>query len=226
MYLARNALKVIWGLAFLIAGLPGLAKPIELQPATVNAWNDYLKVAGSHLDERRDGRRPFLWIDEEPGRAARLRNGEILIAPVAGRGTQRVPGGLIHHWIGAVFIPHAGIDELLTTVHDYGRYREIYKPAVADSKVLACGDSEQRFSMVWQRRILFIDAAVEGEYEAHDFMMDSRRGYSIATTSQMREILDYGRSTERYLPPGAGQRFHVAAAQHRPLRRARRGLVP
>jgi hypothetical protein len=37
---------------------------------------------------------------------------------------QRVPNGLIHDWIGAVFTPNATIDGLVSLVRDYGRYKD------------------------------------------------------------------------------------------------------
>jgi hypothetical protein len=202
-----SAVKVLFGAGMLVLGIPEISGAIELQKATVNAWNDYVRAADARLQARADGNRPFLWVDEAPGRTSRLQLGEVVIAPVVGHGSKGVPGGLIHDWIGAVFIPGANIDALLDTVHDYGRYRDIYRPAVADSRVLACRGPEQKFSMVWTKHILFVDAAVEGDYDARDTLLESGRGYSVARTARMREIEDYGKSGEHYLPPGEGNGF-------------------
>ncbi len=194
-------------LALLGACLPGLVSAIDLQPETLKAWGDYMRSADSRMQSRLDGQRPFLWSDEAPGRSQRLRRGETLVAPVAGHGTQSVADGLIHDWIGATFIPNAKIEDLLAVVHDYDRYKQFYKPVVADSKVLACTETDQLFSMVWQHKILFVNAAIEGRYQAHDFFVDARRGYNIANTTQVQEIEDYGQSGERRLPPGHGNGF-------------------
>jgi len=202
-----NIAKLTMQLTLLAVGFPGLASAIELQPGTLEAWDNYIRNADSSMQARLDGRLPFLWTDEAPGRCARLQRGEIQIAPVTGHGTRSVAGGLIHDWLGAAFIPGATLDSLLAVVHDYARYREFYKPVVADSKTLACTAGDQRFSMVWQHRVLVIDAAIEGQYQARDYAVDARRGYNIAGTTQVREIRSYGRSGEYLLPPGQGSGF-------------------
>ncbi len=118
-----------------------------------------------------------------------------------------MPGGLIHHWIGAVFIPGATLTSLRAIFRDYESYKEYYKPVVADSKRLPCNGADERFSMIWQHRVLFVSAAIEGQYQIHHVEVDPRRGYSIATTTQMREIESYGQPDERYLAPGQGNGF-------------------
>jgi hypothetical protein len=85
-----------FALAMLAVGLPRLSIAIELQPSTLQAWNDYVRTADSRMRERVDGPRPFLWADEAGDRRSRLRQGEILVVPVSGRGTHIVPNGLIH----------------------------------------------------------------------------------------------------------------------------------
>ena len=40
-----------------------------------------------------------------------MRRDEVVIAPVAGHGTEGVSHGLVHDWIGAIFIPGATIDQ-------------------------------------------------------------------------------------------------------------------
>jgi hypothetical protein len=200
MKVARITLQ----LALLGAGVPGLLHASELQTDTLKAWDDYIRSAESRMQDRLNGRRPFLWADEASGRIARLRGGEILVTPLTGRGTQSVASGLIHDWIGAVFIPNATLEGLLAVVHDYGRYKEIYRPAVADSKVTACTEADQRFSMVWQHKVLVVNAAIEGQCQARDFTVDERRGYNIANTVQVQEIKSYGQSGEYFLPPGQG----------------------
>jgi len=202
-----NATKLCLGLALVTVGLPRLSVATELEPVTIKACDDYVASADSRMQARVNGQRSFLWIDEAPGRSSQLQRGETLVAPVLGHGSQSVPNGLIHHWIGAVFIPHARLGTLLAVIHDYDRYKDFYKPAVADSKVLACTDSDQRFSMVWQRRVLFVNAAIEGQYQAREHFVDQRRGYNIATTTQVREIEEYGQSGQHLLTPGQGSGF-------------------
>jgi hypothetical protein len=179
----------------------------ELQPETLEAWNAYLKSADLQMQNRLAGGRPFLWTDESPERAARVRHGEVLIAPVVGSGTEGVPHGLIHDWIGAIFITGARVDDLWAVVHDYDNYQRMYRPVVTSAKTLACSDTSQEFQMVWQRKVLFVSAAMQGHYQAHDVMLDSHRGYSTAESVEIREIEKYGHPDEHLLPAGTGNGF-------------------
>src|SRR5215472_8581843 len=90
----------------------------ELQPGTLAAWNAYLNDAGFHMQDRVAGGRPFLWMDESMERAARVRRGEVVIGPGVGNGTESVVHGLVHDWIGVIFIAGASINDLLAFVHD------------------------------------------------------------------------------------------------------------
>jgi len=61
--------------------------------------------------------------------------------------------------------------------------------------------------MLLQHKVLFITAAIEGEFLAHDVKVDSRRGYSVADTVQVQEIENYGHAAERLLPSGTGNGY-------------------
>lgn len=198
-----NAVDALLGFTLMTASMPAA----ELQSATLTAWDEYIRGADSSMQARLDAQGPFLWADEAPDRRSRLVHGEIQVAPVTGHGTRRVPHGLIHHWIGAVFIPHASVQGLLSVVHDYDGYKEFYKPVVVDSNMLACTETGLEFNMIWHHRVLFVDTAVEEQYQAHDFAVDARRGYNIADTTRVQEIEGYGQSGEHLLPAGHGNGF-------------------
>lgn len=202
-----NTLKKMALSILAVAGSPGLLGAMDLQPATLQAWNAYIRTADVRMQARADGRQPYLWIDELPARRARVLRGEVVVAPMAERGSHSVPGGLIHDWIGAIFIPHATIAGLFGVVHDYNRYKDYFAPVVAESKAISRTGTEQEFSMIWQHRILVVNAAVQGRYQARDVMIDERRGYNIAGTAEMREIEEYGRAGQHLLPPDTGNGF-------------------
>ena len=193
------AIMAAWGMR--------ISRAAELQQATLDAWNAYLRAADLRDQQRNSGKQPFLWMDEAPDRADRVRRGEVAIAPVLGHGTRGVPDGLVHHWIGAIFIPGTTIEGLLAVVHDYDSYQHFYRPVVTKSRTLACDEANQEFQMVWQRNVLFVSAAMRGNYQAHDVMLDSHRGYSVAETVEVREIEGYGNPGERLLPPDTGNGF-------------------
>jgi hypothetical protein len=193
--------------AVMVIGVDARVGAAELQIATVDAWQEYLQGAGASMQARLGGERPFLWLDETPDRAHRVRRGEVIVAPREEHGTQAVPGGLIHDWIGAIFIPNASIESLLRVVRDYDRYKEIYKPVVADSRSLNSGATDQEFSMVWQRHVLFVNATMQGHYRAHVVIVGAHRGYTVVSTTKLQEIEGYGQRGEHLLPPDIGGGF-------------------
>jgi hypothetical protein len=192
---------------FLLLLAPAGLCATDLQPDTLKAWDDYVKMADNQLRSRLSGAQPFLWTDESSDRKLRVSREEIVVRPVLENGTKSVPNGLIHHWIGAIFIPAATIPQLSSTLNDYSRYKDIFKPAVADSRLLRCTDEGQEISMIWQRRVLFVNAAVEVRYTSRHTTLDPQRGYNIADTVQVREIQKYGDPGQQFLPPDTGSGF-------------------
>jgi hypothetical protein len=205
----RAALEPAVSLLLALLLIP-IARPLhaaELQADTLTAWNAYVKTADLNVQERLAGRQPFLWVDESPERAARVRRGEVIVAPVVGHGAEAVPHGLIHDWIGAIFVPGATRDSLAAVVRNYDDYQRMYRPVVTSSRTLTCTEDSQEFQMVWQRKVLFVSAAMQGDYQAHDVVLDEHREYSLAEAAEIREIEGYGHPGERLLPPDTGNGF-------------------
>jgi len=196
-----------FSLAMVLLIVTPQASAVELQSATVDAWQQYLRAADVRLQARLDSGKPFLWVDEAADRQLRVRRGEVVVAPLVGHGTQSVPNGLIHDWIGAVFIPNATLGSLLTVLRDCDRYKDIYKPAVTDSKCLEFNAADQDFTMTWQRHVLFVNAAMHAQYRTHEVAIDSRRGYGVANATRIQQIEDHGRPSEHLLPADTGSGF-------------------
>lgn len=167
-------------------------------------------VGGIYTDGGRPDSRPvgagspFLWVDEVPSRASRVRSGRILVSPAAPHIPKRVPSGLIHDWIGAAFIPNATINVALPVLRDYGRYKEIYRPNAADSRTVAKGLAEDRFSMVLMNKVFFSKTALDIDYRASYARLDDRRMYSVFQTTRIQEIAGYGTASLRALPESEG----------------------
>ena len=198
---------MILPLVVILWGAASPASAIELQSATLAAWQDYARGAGVRMQSRLDAKESFLWIDESADRAQRVRRGETVVAPLLDHGMRPVPHGVIHHWIGAIFVPGATRASFLAVADDYDRYSEIYQPVVADSKSLATNPNAPAFSMIWHRRVLFIDAAIQGSFQAHEGLVDSRRGYSVVDATRIQQIEYYRHASERLLPPDTGDGF-------------------
>ena len=208
-------LNLLSGLAVLTFALPEVSGAAELQPAALKAWSEYVAGADARMQARAEGKRSFLWSDESSARNTLQRPGEPIVSPVFGNGMQTVPGALIHHWVGAIFIPNITITDLRTVMGDYDRYKEFYSPVVAESKSLGATESGSRFVMIWHHHAFFIDAAIEAQYQGRTFTVDARRGYNMVTTTQVREIEYFRQKGQRFLPPDTGNgfiwRFHTIA---------------
>jgi len=146
----------------------------------------------------------FLWVDEAPDRLARVRAGEIVVSPVGPQVPRKVPSGLIHDWVGAVFIPNVSLNDVQQVVRDYARYKDLYQPNVVDSKVIPSAEDKDRFSMLLLNQTLLLKMAFDADYESSYFQVDDRRAYSVERTTRVQEIQEYGSPAQHALEEGEG----------------------
>jgi hypothetical protein len=184
-------------MAFLVFVMPAFGA--ELKQATLDAWDQYLHQADARMAERTKGQ--FLWVDESPERAKRLRAGEVVVSPL-GHTPGAVPAGLIHHWIGAAFVAGARMDDVIAVVRDYERYTEYYKPSVVDARTLSRRAEEDRFTVVVVDKAMFMKRALDSEYQSRFRQVDSTKWYSVAQTTRVQEL-----SETRRFPDGEGSGY-------------------
>jgi hypothetical protein len=119
---------------------PFVVNAAELQQQNLKAWNEYVQNASFRMQQRLRPGGHFLWNDEKADWSSRVRSGEILVSLAGPHIPKRVPSGLIHDLIGAAFIPNATINEVMSVCRDYGRYKDLYRPMVIDSKPISRTD--------------------------------------------------------------------------------------
>lgn len=186
---------------------PAFAAAAELQPETLNAWNRYVEQAKARMHSRLETKSHFLWVDEKPDRARRVRNGEILVAPMNGTGRIDVPNGLIHDWIGAAFFPNTTIDQVFDTTTEYSCYKDFYTPMVIDSRLLSRDGHESTFTMRWLKKALFVTAVMDADYKASYVVRDAKSRYGYVWSTRIQDVVNYGQPSESKLPPGTGTGF-------------------
>ena len=191
--------------AFAIALLaPTGTLAADLKPETVQTWEEYVKAASARNQKHLAPGSSFLSIDEMPGQAARLRGGDIMVSPAGPHVPMKVPSGLIHDWVGAAFIPSVTLPDVLSVVRDYGRYKDFYHPNVVDSKSTAATEWEDRFSVLLMNKSVIARTALDSDYRSSYTRLDDRRWYSIAETTRIQEVADYGAPSQRTLPENEG----------------------
>jgi hypothetical protein len=191
-------------LLFAAGVFPVEADAAALQQETVAAWDQEVRAANANLRERVRSGGSFLWTFENAERAARVQSGEIVVVAAPGQNPKKVPGGLIHHWMGAAFIPSFRLDDILNIVHDYDRYQEFYRPNVVKSAAIARNGPEDRFSMMLMNKALFLKTVLDADYQSTNVRVDERRFYSVSQTTRVQEIEEFGESGERRVPEGQG----------------------
>jgi hypothetical protein len=184
---------------------PAASRGAELREETLKTWDAYTQTVNSQMRGRLES--SFLWVDEAPDRLHRVRGGEILVSSVGQQNPKPVSSGLIHHWIGAAFIPDARLEDVLSAVRDYGDYKEYYKPTVVDSKSLGTDGACDEYSMRVVNKETVAETALDIEYETCYVKTDERRWYSITHNTRVQEIRHYGKPNEQELPPNQGSGY-------------------
>jgi hypothetical protein len=180
------------------------SKATELKEETLQAWDAYVRAAKLRMEERASGQSPFLWVDDKPDWAQRVRAGELVVATVDSDNPHKVPHGLIHDWIGVMFLPNAKLDDVMRVLDDYDRYKDFYRPMVVKSQLLERTDDHEEVTLLMMEKAFSVTAAVETEDEVRIVRLDGNRAYSLSNSVRVQEIAHYGQPGEHVLPEGHG----------------------
>jgi hypothetical protein len=183
---------------------PALSNAADLKPETLQEWDAYLCAARMRMEKRASGQVPFLWVDEERDLAQRVRAGEILVGPVDGESPHLAPHGLIHDWIGAVFVPKAKLDDVMGVLDDYDHYKDFYRPMVVKASVLERTPDHEKVTLRMMGKAYSVTSAVETDDDVKITRLGAGRAYSLSTSVRVQTIADYGEPSEHMLPEDRG----------------------
>lgn len=197
---ARSSPVVLGALLALLQAPAGAA---DLQPATSAAFDRYARATEA---ERAAG--PFLWIDgtdpERRRQRERVHGGGLLIEALQTRPSGRaipVPDGLVHHWLGVVFVPGATVEQAVALLQDYDRHDEIYRPNVARSRLVARnGDSFRVFLRFFMKKVLTV--VVNSDHDAQFTRISPTAAQSRVISTRIAEVENPDTPDEREKPVG------------------------
>lgn len=182
------------------------AKPVSLKPETIQAFEKYVQDAEVVMAQTLQPGEVFLWCDADAKRSEDVRQGKIVTQFWSGRGPAKVPHGLIHDWIGTAFIPGAALEELLALIQNYDNHKNIYKPEVLDSKLIARRDNDFRiFLRLLKKKIITV--VLDTDHDVHYRSLSKSRWECRSYTTRIAEVNDPGTSKEKVLPPDTGYGF-------------------
>jgi hypothetical protein len=201
-----------------------LAAPVratDLQTKTAQTFDRYAQATEAQFDqELARGGQPYLWVERLPeGRRAaaeaELRAGKVVIErldtldPKNGGDEGKaiaVPGGMIHHWIGTIFIPGATLAETLALEEDYNDQQDYFRPDVMRSKILRHDGNDYVIQLRFYKKKV-ITTVLDTEHEVHYTLVDATHAWSRSRTTRIQEVDNAGEPNERLEPVGHDRGF-------------------
>ena len=178
---------------------------VKLKPETVAEFDRYVQSVESQLQERWQGKKPFLSLEDDAGEKQKVLAGELYIKELPSGNPVAVTDGLIHDWVGAVFIPHASLGKVLAVLRDFDEHKKIY-PEITDSRtVRRDGDNITGYWRLERKGLAPVKLDVE--QQAHYQQMSPTRWICKAYARKINEI-DMGLFTRgRRYPVGEGHGY-------------------
>jgi hypothetical protein len=194
--------------AFLGAPAPDIIN-VELKPATLEAFTRYIAATEAHIHRELEHPGGFLYIDTlaSERRAEvfdELKRGEVFIDRLETRDAAgheiEVPDGMIHYWIGDVFIPGASMRQVLEFVQGYNHHQDYY-PEIVRSRLLSRDDDD--FKIFYRvRKHKVITVMLDTEHDVRYTRLDDAHWSSRSVSTRIAEVADAEKPGEHEKPVG------------------------
>ncbi len=207
----RSAAPRLLGFIFVFLVLPApAALSAELKPPALEAFAKYVQFTEARIQKELASPHSFLYVDglPEPQRSqalASLRRGNVYMERLKMRDASgRVlgaPDGIIHHWMGAVFVPCVTLNQTLELVEDYDRHQDIYKPEVVRSRLISHNGND--FKIYYRlRKKKIITVTLNTDHDVRYFPVDATQCWSRSYSTRIAEVADADSPREGEKPIG------------------------
>lgn len=189
------------------------AEAAELKKETAAAFDRYVAVSEERINtELQNG--PFLLVDEFPDQSRtktyqQLRAGQILTKRISARQegkSVKVPHGLVHHWMGLLFIPGSSLVQTLSVVQDYSDYAALYKPEIRKSTLLSRDGNNFKASFQLYKKSL-VTVVINADFDITYEQLGTDRAASRSRATRLAEVENFGQPGEREMPTDDGHGY-------------------
>jgi len=180
----------------------------DLQPQTIQAWDNYARAVETRVERELRTTTPFLVLERLPQAkqqeaAASLKSGAVFITQVPGPSLlgpkPKIRDGLVHHWLGVVRVPGVRVDDVLAFVQRYDESPRNFDDVVA-SNFTRNGDEFEVFLKLRRQKVVtvFYNTTHRVVYRR----LGPQHAASRSVTERIAELEDAGKPTEREKPVG------------------------
>jgi hypothetical protein len=182
---------------------------VELKPRTVEAFERYVRATEARIDKQRARPETFLYLDTipDPKRGevqAALQRGDVFVERLTTRDASGremdVPGGLIHHWVGDVFVPGLSGRQVLDFVQDYDHHQDVY-PEVVRSRLISRGGNDFKIALRLRYKKI-ITVTLDTEHDVQYTALDPTHWDARSVSTRIAEVKNAGSPDESEKPVG------------------------
>lgn len=177
-----------------------------LQPRTVIQFDAYAHQVEADLQKRWNGQAAFLQVDDDPVERTKVIHGELWIGPANPNDPVSIDNGLIHDWVGAVYIPKTDIHTVLSLLQDFNRHSQIY-PDVKESRLVSRHGNDIVGSWRLERKQSLISVVLDVKQDAHWQQARPGKWFCRAYARDIEEVEHTLVRREKVLPVGRGRGF-------------------
>jgi hypothetical protein len=214
----RSLVLLLAALVLSALGGPAAAnnapEPPKLKSATVEAFDRYVRLTDARNDAELGHGSSLLRVDDladaqRTEAHAELKGGQVWIQRLQtrdGGATIHCPDGMIHHWVGVVFVPGARVRDVLAVLEDYDRHAVYYAPDVERSKIESRDGDHFRVFLRFRRHKV-ITVVLNTEHDVRYFHDSDARAHSRSSAVRISQVENPGKSDEREKAPGEDDGF-------------------
>jgi hypothetical protein len=97
------------------------------------------------------------------------------------------------------------LNDVLSVVRDYGKYKDFYAPNVIESHVFRQTETEDTFSLRMLNKAVVGEFALDTEFQGSYRRLDDNKWYSVSSTTRVRDVENYGTPDEHESPTNTGR---------------------
>ncbi len=178
-------------LALLTSPLPAA----ELSQKTLKEFQAYMEVADRAMQARPQGQAR---LAAKPGGAPVIQGWE-------GKGDRDVSDGMVHDWIGAIFVEKAKLEDAVAVLRNVDKYKDYYAQVIASRTLKRENGKASVFMRLLKKKIITV--VLDTYYDVEYREAGNGKAQILSKSTRVSEVSDAGTKDEVVKPPDTGHGF-------------------